>query len=666
MSPRDDKFSGRFMMILIGSLAIWSILVGKLYLVQVVQGEKYREIGQRQAENREPIPPIRGNIYDRHHKQLTMNIPQYSFGAHPYLIEDKTGLATQFAAIFGSSKQYYLNRLNSSQPFVWLERNGEKARATPFLDIETPGFIVKVDRERHYPYRELAAQVIGFTDVDGHGIGGIEAQFDSLLQGKPGWTILRKDGLGGEMPSPRFPLLQPKNGFDIDLTIDFEYQTILEDALRRGMTKYNAENGMAIIMNPSNGAILAMTSLPSFNPNDISRSNPKNIKNRTLSNIFEPGSTFKIVTATAALAEDVVKPSDIFYCEQGKIKIEGETIHDWKPYGWLSFEDVIVKSSNVGTIKIAEKVGARRLYTYLRKFGFGTNTGVNLAGEIPGLVRPLNEWTKISPASISIGHEISVTALQMANAFAAVANDGYLMEPYVVDKIYNQNGKIIYQSRPSVIRQVASIDVMHEVKSILEQVVLEGTGEHARIDGIRIAGKTGTAQKVIDGKYSDTEYVSSFIGFLPVESPELLCAVFLDSPQFGQHWGGHAAAPIVKDVFAQIINSTDHYFIADHQEKNSENRVGATADRDAQQHSNSPVALTTQMYFDKNPAAKKPSVTSSKMPDLREMSLRKAMTELYNLGLNVEINGSGKVIRQTPGPGVYVRPGRTVYLKLSS
>ncbi|MBS1272565.1 MAG: Stage V sporulation protein D [Candidatus Marinimicrobia bacterium] len=667
MSPRDDIFSGRFLVILTGSLLLWVLLVGKLYVVQVAQGDQYRALGKRQAENREPIPPIRGNIYDRHHKQLTMNIPQYSFGAHPYLIENKNTLAAQFAKVFGSSTSFYLNRLNSSAPFVWLERNVEKSRAEPFLNYSGRGLVTIVDRERYYPYKELASQIIGFTNVDGVGINGVEAQFDSLLKGKPGWTILRKDGLGSSMPSPRFPSIEPVDGYDIDLTIDFEYQTILEEALGQGLKKYNAQSGMALLMNPGNGAILGMTSLPSYNPNNVSRANPANIKNRVITNIYEPGSTFKIVTATAALAEDVVSMSDIFFCEQGEIQIEGETIHDWKPYGWLTFEDVIVKSSNVGTIKIAEKVGQERLYRYLRKFGIGTRTGIDLAGEVPGITHLLDKWTEISTASVAIGHEVSVTALQLANAFAAVANDGYLMEPYIVDKVYNQSGKVMYQAEPTVIRQVASPETMQKVKEILEQVVVRGTGENAHIDGIRIAGKTGTAQKSIDGEYSDTEYVSSFIGFLPVGEPKLLCAVILDSPDFGQHWGGYAAAPIVKNIFSQIINSTDRYFIADDARQPTPKSMDTLNHTEVQTASNSPVALTTQMIFDpEKPKAEIKQQKSDRMPDVRQMSLRKAIVRLYEMDLKVEISGYGKVVRQSPRPGAHINKGTTVYLELAS
>jgi len=646
---------------------LWILLVGKLYVVQVVQGDQYRALGKRQAENREPIPPIRGNIYDRHHKQLTMNIPQYSFGAHPYLIKDKKSLAAQFAKVFGGSSSYYLNRLNSSAPFVWLERNAEKTKAGPFLNYSGRGLVIKVDRERYYPYKELASQIIGFTDVDGTGINGVEAQFDSLLQGKPGWTILRKDGLGSSMPSPRFPSIEPVDGYDIDLTIDFEYQTILEEALSQGLEKYNAESGMALLMNPGNGAILGMTSLPSYDPNNVVRANPANIKNRIITNIYEPGSTFKIVTATAALAENIVSMSDIFYCEQGKIQIEGETIHDWKPYGWLTFEDVVVNSSNIGIIKVAEKVGEENLYRYLRKFGFGTKTGIDLAGEVPGITHPLNKWTQISTASVAIGHEISVTALQMVNAFAAVANDGYLMEPYIVDKVYNQSGNIIYRAEPTVIRQVASPDVMQKVKNILEQVVVRGTGENAHIDGIRIAGKTGTAQKSIDGTYSETEYVSSFIGFLPVGKPRLLCAVILNSPAFGQHWGGHAAAPIVKNIFSQIINSTDRYFIADNATQPTPNTEDNQGHSVTQTASNSPIALTTQMIFDQKQTERAPGKRKTdRMPDVRQMSLRNAIVQLYEMGLKVEISGYGKVVRQSPRPGTHVKKGTTVYLELAS
>lgn len=666
MTDINAQHSKRFLAVLIGSIALWLVLISKLYLIQVVHGQDYRTTGKRQVENREPLPAVRGNIYDRNFKQLTMNVKQYSFGVRLDAVEDKYRLAVQFEQVFGSSRSHYLKRMRSSQPFVWLERNVEKSKAEPLLDLEDAGLIIKTDSERYYPYHELAAQILGCTTVDGGGATGIEAQYDSLLHGHAGWTTLRKNGRGSSLPSPQFPSIPPVNGDDIQLTINFDYQTILEEALKRGMKTYGAKKAMGVLIDPATGDILGMSSLPSYDPNDPARASMESMKNRAITDVFEPGSTFKIVTATGALATHTVQPDDEFYCENGKILIDGQYIHDWTPYKNLSFRDILVNSSNIGIIKVAKKIGRETEYKFLRRYGFGTRTGVGLSGESPGIVHPLDEWSALSPASIAIGHEVSVTALQMANAFAAIANDGYLMEPHLVSRITDENGNIVYQATPKVIRQVAPSDVIETLKGFLEQVVERGTGKLAKIDGMRIAGKTGTAQKSINGRYSERKYVSSFIGFLPVPNPRLLCAIILDEPTFGKHWGGHAAAPIAREVFTQIINSTDQYYTTPESENKTYSLTHSTPKKTGK--SSRPVSLNTRMML--TDQSHKPNTQQAatsvrhRMPDLRGQSLRKAITELYDLGMEVAIHGSGQVVRQVPRPGTHLEPGTVCQLEL--
>ncbi len=657
------------MSILLASLAAWALIIARLYTVQIVEGQSYREIGKNQAENKTPIPAIRGNIYDRNRNPLTMNVPQYSFGVRPQEVQDKYALATKFAHTLGGSRAHFLSKLNSAQPFIWLKRNIAKNKVESLIEYEDPGLIVEIRGTRYYPYQEIGAQVIGATNVDGKGITGLEAQYDSLLRGKPGWTILKKDGRGISMPSPRYPSIDPVHGHDIDLTIDLEYQTIVEDALSGGLRTYAASTATGILMNPSTGAILAMASLPSYDPNTPEHSRSSNMNNRAVTNIFEPGSTLKIVTATAVLAEHICHPEDIFFCEEGTFRKNGKIIQDWKPFGWLTFEDIIANSSNIGTIKIAERVGRDLLYQYLTKFGFGTKTGLNFMGEVPGIVHPLSRWTDMSMASVPIGYEVSVTALQLANAFAAIANDGYLMQPYLVNRIIDQSGATIYRGRPKVVRQVASRNAIRQVKDMLVEVVEDGTGTRARIEGMRMAGKTGTAQQLIDGKYSDTQHTSSFVGFLPTGNPKLLCAIILDAPEFGHHWGGHAAAPVARNIFSQIINSTDEYYAAV-----DEDTVAAPVIRDTQApgletSGTNPVILTTQMDLRQpRPTGTRQNETADplRMPDVRGRSLRESLVTLYDLGLEVQITGYGRVTAQQPPPGTHLKPGTICELELKN
>lgn len=672
MSPADKRFSGRYLTLMLVFISVWLTVLGRLYTIQVVRGDQYRQIGKSQVENKKPIPAIRGNIYDRNDRPLTMNVPQYSFGVRPDQVTDRQALAARFTSTFGGSRSYFLRRMRSSQPFLWLERNVEKQKVQPLLNAQDPGLVVQMHNTRYYPYQEIGAQLVGTINVDGDGITGLEAQYNSLLEGKPGWTILKKDGRGISLPSPAYPTIEPIHGHDIELTIDLEYQTIVEEALESGLEQYKAAKGMVVLMDPGTGAILAMASAPNYDPNSPAKANPANMKNRAVTDIFEPGSTFKIVTATAALAEHRVQPTDLLFCEQGQYRVNGEVIHDWKPFGWLSFSQVIINSSNIGTIKIAEKLGRDVLYRYVRRFGFGTKTGINFIGEVPGIAHPLSEWTNSSLASIAIGHEVSVTALQLANAFAAVANDGYLMQPYLVRRILDENGQTIFRAHPEVIRQVAKPSVMRRVKAMLKRVVTEGTGVQAAIDGIQIAGKTGTAQKLVDGTYSEREYVASFVGFLPADNPKLLCAVILDSPEYSNHWGGHTAAPIAKNIFTQIINSTDDYYFADHATVSPERPVKKPTARKvtAAAGEKAPVVLTTQMVLDqpRRPQPESEAGTSEplRMPDVRGQSLRDALVTLYNLELEVQISGYGRVARQTPAPGTHLKPGTVCKLELKN
>lgn len=668
MRPSDKRYSGRFVSILLASLTVWALIIARLYTVQIVEGQSYREIGKNQAENKTPIPAIRGNIYDRNQNPLTMNVPQYSFGARPQEVQDKSTLATTFAHAFGGSRAHFLRKLNSSQPFIWLERNIEKQKVSSLIEYEDPGLIIEMRGTRYYPYQEIGAQIIGTTNVDGKGITGLEAQYDSLLKGKSGWTILKTDGRGISMPSPRYPSIDPVHGHDVELTLDLEYQTIVEDALSRGLKTHAASTATAILMNPSTGAILAMASLPSYDPNAPEHSRSRNMNNRAVTNIFEPGSTLKIVTATAALAEHIYHPDDIFFCEQGTFRKNGKSIQDWKPFGWLTFEDIVANSSNIGTIKIAEKVGRDLLYQYLTKFGFGTKTGLNFMGEVPGIVHPLSRWTDMSMASVPIGYEVSVTALQLANAFAAIANDGYLMQPYLVNRIIDQSGTTIYRGKPQVIRRVAPRSAIRQVKNMLVKVVEDGTGVRARIEGMSMAGKTGTAQQLIDGEYSGTQHTSSFVGFLPTGNPRLLCAVILDAPEFGQHWGGQAAAPVARNIFSQIINSTDEYYAAADEDSGT-----APITRDTQAPSlttsgSNPVILTTQMAFQqpRGAGADQNEADPLRMPDVRGMSLRESLVTLYDLGLKVQITGYGRVTEQQPQPGTHLKPGTICELELKN
>jgi cell division protein FtsI/penicillin-binding protein 2 len=408
-----------------------------------------------------------------------------------------------------------------------------------------------------------------------------------------------------------------------------------------------AKGAMGILMNPQTGAILAMASLPDFNPNQPDVSPQENQKNRLITDQFEPGSTFKVVTATAAVATETVSLFDEFYCEDGQFTVAGKIITDHEKFGLLTFPQIIAHSSNVGTIKIAQKLGEKPLYKYSRDYGFGTSTGIRFPGEVQGVLRKTKDWSDMSLAEVSIGYEVAITALQLASAYSAIANGGVLLKPRLVKQILSQEGKIVYTENPEVIRRVASKEIMSTITDILVQVVNSGTGTKADIQGWSVAGKTGTAHKFIDGEYSKNKYISNFAGFFPAENPQVVCVIVLDEPRYGLHWGGYGAAPVFKRVVQRIINMDDSI---QYQKPKIDAKTLLFADGSLKNKTSLPPLSTVTPY---------PKYTDgyTVVPDVRGMSIRKAKQILLSSKMRVSFKGSGTVVWQSPKPGTKKLPG---------
>ena len=478
----------------------------------IIDSEEYRKQGFSQSQKNEKLMAVRGNIYDRHNKILTNNIIHYSIGAHPSKVKDKVKFANLIASSTNRDVQYYLDKLSSKSDFIYLDRNLRLPKVKSILDEKITGLVIERKSRRSYPHSNVAAQIIGFTDVDDIGLIGVEKEYNKQLSGKHGWVVKQVNGKGRSQYKTSFPMKAPIDGANLQLTIDLEYQSILEEELGRRIKEASAKSAMGILMNPQTGAILAMASLPSYDPNNPMSSPIENQKNKIITDQFEPGSIYKVVAATAAIATNTVSLYDEFFCEDGQYTIAGKTISDHEKFGLLTFPQIIAHSSNVGTIKIAQKLGKNSLYKFSRDFGFGNITGIRFPGETKGILRKTAYWSEISLAEISIGYEVAVSALQMASAYSAIANGGFLLKPRLVKQILSYNGKIIFEEKPEVIRKIAEPSTMNSLKSILTQVVQKGTGTKAGIKGWSVAGKTGTAHKVIDGAYTD-KYISNFAGY---------------------------------------------------------------------------------------------------------------------------------------------------------
>ena len=653
------KFRTRILFLSSFVVLLWAGLAMRYLYIQVFRSNNFSEIVKIQGEEKILLPAIRGTIHDRKYRSLAENIIHYDFAVHPNRVENRDLIVSTFSKVTGRSKDYYVNRLDSDKTYEFLERNLKHDESKPLLALKDKGLVAHKHSSRLYPHGHIASQIIGFTNIDGKGLEGLERQYDIGLMGKTGWTILETDGHGKSRKNQAYPIQKPVDGNNLVLTIDAEYQAILQDELNRSIVSTGASGGMGIILEPFSGKILAMTSLPDFDSNSPSLSQKEFIRNRVITDQYEPGSTFKIVPAMAAIHTGKVGLKEEFNCENGSYDFRGTTIKDWSDFSLLTFSQIIENSSNVGVIKIAERVGEKDLYSFARKFGFGSESGISFPGEANGRLRTIDEWSRISIAQFPLGHEVSVTTLQIALAYAAIANGGYLMKPIIVEKIQNAEGQVIHHEKPQIIRKISSSENIASLRSMLQRSVENGTGTSAYLAGWNVAGKTGTAQKFIDGEYSKLKFISSFAGFFPADDPQLVGVFVLDEPGKGQHWGGLSAAPIFKNVMKRIIYQDDEILVHKPRLKNRLTPHPDTSQDDllVGTQDNAPLTLMTVSVEKFNPGVI--------VPDLRGMSLRSAISTVKKFELTPKVEGSGAVVYQWPIPGTEVSPGSTCSIKLN-
>lgn len=547
------------------------VLVGRLVHLQIIQHDRLAAQSDKQYLRTVEITSGRGNIYDRNRNQLATNIRVESVYADPKSVAEKTATARILARVLKLNPQAVLKKLKSNRHFVWIKRKSELNAVEKLkqLDLVGVGFIAET--KRYYPKRKLAASTLGFVGLDNQGLAGIEHFHHAVLKGRTQRTVLEKDARGRFLwTTANAQDLNPGKQ-DVVLALDEVIQFIAERELNRQVKEYRAKSGLAIVMDPFSGAVYAMASAPEFNPNNYAAYPPHIWRNDAVASAFEPGSIFKPIVAAASLEEGLAGPDDIFFCENGSYQIGKSRISEASnhQFGWLTLRNIIAKSSNIGAIKIAQRLGNRRFYDYIRKFGFGRRLGVDLPGEASGTLRSIRQWSGLSLASISFGHEISVTPIQMVSAIAAIANGGVLIRPRLTQAIL-KNGVLDRTFEPEALQTVLSEETSRQMINILKSVVKTGTGAKAAIPGFEVAGKTGTAQK-IDPKtqtYSKTKYLASFVGFVPADAPRLVILVMIDEPQ-KTYWGGEVAAPVFQRIarktlrYLHIPSSLDRVFVLD-------------------------------------------------------------------------------------------------------
>lgn len=548
---------GRLWVVYLAVTLIFILIVYQLVQLTVIRQDSLLEAADKQHQMTIKIPPLRGPILDRNGKELGTNLKLPSIYAVPRVLTDdqKSELIEKLIPILNLERSFLERRFAKDKSFVWLKRHASEEEGRQITALKSNGLGIIEEYKRFYPQGDLLSQVLGFTNIDNQGLEGIELTLNHELSGREGIRRTKRDALGREIRALQEATIPAVDGHKVVLTIDQYIQYLTETALEKAYKEWNAVGAAAVVMNPKTGEILAIANRPGFDPNRFSESSLEARRNRTVTDVYEPGSVFKIVAATAALNEGVVKLDDIFFCENGQYKYGSRILRDAHPYGNLTFEEVIIKSSNIGTVKIAAKLEPNVFQSYIDAFGFGKKTEVDLPGEVSGFTRPPSKWSKTSPYNIPMGHEVLVTALQMVGAFGVIANGGELMQPYIVSRIEDQHGVVLQEKLPKAERRVMRPEVAAIMRDILVGVVNEGTGKKAQIKNVRVGGKTGTAQKVLSGGrgYSHDNFISSFIGFAPAEDPMLVMGVILDDPK-PKYYGGTVSAPVFQEVVEASLN----------------------------------------------------------------------------------------------------------------
>ena len=630
------------------------LVLGRMFQLQVLKKEQLYKLAARQQHTQIPLVPKRGTIYDSRGNELAVSIEVDSVYADARKVTEVEKTARELAAILEIDRQELKQRLKNHRSFEWVQRKISPKEVEQIKALRLSGVSFLKENRRFYPNSQLAAHLVGFVGLDSKGLEGIEFQYDALLNGaNQVWTTAR-DALGREIAMGKTSFEKEDHYRNIILTIDKPIQHITETELGRGVEKWGAKGGMAIAMDPWSGKILAMVSFPTFNPNQFIQYRSKSWRNRALSDVFEPGSMFKAFLAAAALEEQVVRPSDSFFCENGSYKVYDRTIHDHSKHGYLTFQQIIKFSSNIGASKVGEKMGKERLYRYISAFGFGEKTRIGLPGEGKGIVHHPRYWSPVALDTISFGQGVSVTGVQLATALSAIANGGSLMKPYVVEKITNEKGEVVQSFKPETVRKVISEETARKVRVLLKAATEKGgTGEGAVPAGYEVAGKTGTAQKVdsLMGGYSDDRYVSGFMGFAPADAPKLVVLVIVDEPQ-GDSYGGVVAAPIFKMIMEKALPSLNVI-------PKGAMVVKSEFDSAPRREASGPQPLIDEIKVGKGMAM-------VVMPDLTGLSMRNALSRMEGKGLVIKVSGNGKVVDQVPRPGSVIEKGDICFLKFRS
>lgn len=659
MASPSNSTKRRLVMTFFAVSIVVFLLIIRVGYLQIVQGEELKKGALEQWTSGIEIKPKRGIIYDRNGKKLAVSVSTYTVWCNPAEIDKDNAeeTAKKVAKILDMDEDEVYEKITKKQRVGKIKQWIDKEEADALRKENLPGIQVVDDNKRYYPYDQFAGHILGFTDIDNNGLYGIERTFDKYLSGTPGKWVRATDAEGRQLPYGGEQILEAKNGLSVVLTLDENIQHFAERAANEALISNKAKNVSVIVMDPNTGDLLGMATKPDYNPNsprepldDEMAKKWENLsqeeiqkewydiwRNFSINDAYEPGSTFKIITAAAGLEENIVTPESQFYCS-GHIKdIPGANLRCWRyynPHKDQTFAEGVENSCNVVFVDVARRLGREKMYEYIKSFGFGENTGIDLTGEQAGIIPANSDVIKeVNLATLSYGHGIAVTPMQLVTAVSAVSNGGDLIKPRLVKELVDEDGSVVHEFKPEVKRKVISEKTSKTLLEILESAVANGTGNRAYVPGYRIGGKTGTAQKVVDGRYAQGKYISSFVGVAPADDPEVVVLVVVDEPSFGSHTGGITAAPVAGDVIEQTLKYLD----------------------------------IEPKYTEEE---KEELESAVEVPDVRNKTILEASKILSDFGFkyNTEppnIGENATVIDQFPTPGTKVTKGSTIELYFS-
>jgi cell division protein FtsI (penicillin-binding protein 3) len=681
------------MYVLLTLLSVVPLLVAvQVVRVTVFQGAELREQGERQATSQFTIPAMRGTIVDRHGRTLAVNTARYDIAVDPTIpgyAERAPAFFGRLARTTGRSPAWYRSLVSrsSSRQYARLERGIDESALDALREIDLPGLIVQSRFSRRYTYGTAAAHLLGHVDTDLHGIAGIESRYEPVLAGVDGRQSAQRDRRGVARASANGMTVEPMHGETVVLTIDLVRQAVLEEELARGVAATGAKWGTAIAMDPWTGAVLAMANVPTYDANNPGAYSHPEMRNHAVTDQLEPGSTFKLVTAVAAIEEDAASLDDSVETGDGWIVLHGRTLRDTHALGTVTFRDVIAHSSNVGIALVAEKLKASDFHRHARSLGFGRKTGIDLPGEVAGVLKDPKDWSGTTLTSMSRGYEVAASPLQVLVAYAALANGGTLVRPFVVAERRDVTGNVVWTASQDSLRRAFRKSTARTLIPAFEQVVTDGSAREAAVPGVRIAGKTGTARKVRDGSYESGAYRASFVGFYPVEDPRVVLIVVLDEPRTS-YYGGSAAAPVFRETVRRWLATTDDAPLGTLAEAPdpddieipspdvvrlplalAADRVRAYGLRTSVSDDGPRLTVASQRpepgaalrQGSRVRLAAESGDETGSMPDLRGLTVREAVWWLTALGITPRVEGSGTVRSQSPNPGSAL--GQTAVLR---